>query len=99
MSDRQTGRTAKQMLEAPRGATFVWCNDKTQYARSLARHLGRGDLRIMGLESLRDWNSFCDAKVVVLDHAIRVYADGPFRPAYQFLVQNGRLAEALDHGV
>lgn len=45
-ADRGTGRTTKQMQDAPRGAVFVWCNGLTDYPRRLARHIGRGDLKI-----------------------------------------------------
>lgn len=52
MSDRQTGRTTQQMLEAPRGAVYVWCNSRMAYPRALADHIGRGDLHIMPLSWL-----------------------------------------------
>ena len=47
--DRGSGRTTEQMKDAPVGATFIWCNDRTSYAERLAKHLGRPDLRIKPL--------------------------------------------------
>jgi hypothetical protein len=47
-ADRQTGRTSKQMKDAPDGATFVWCvSASLSYAKQLACYLGRTDLRIV----------------------------------------------------
>lgn len=47
-SDRGTGRTTRQMLEAPREAVFVSCHARTtDYDRLLARKIGREDLRIV----------------------------------------------------
>ena len=79
MSDcgRQTGRTSRQMMEAPPGATFVWNNSMLDYPRSLAADLGRTDLiirprswldpmRVRGLRGL----------TVVLDHAIELDQSG-----------------------
>lgn len=46
--DRGTGRTTRQMLDAPREAIFVSCHASvTGYDRKLARELGREDLRIV----------------------------------------------------
>lgn len=45
--DRGTGRTSRQMVEAPLGAVYVWCNAFRQYPCELARHLGRDDLEIV----------------------------------------------------
>ena len=44
MSDRQTGRTTQQMLDAPVGAVFVWCNSALTYPKILAHGLQRDDL-------------------------------------------------------
>ena len=46
--DRGTGRTTKQLREAPRGALFIWCNGNLAYARSMAANLGRSDIDIRG---------------------------------------------------
>jgi hypothetical protein len=91
---RQTGRTSKQMLEAPRGAMFVWCNSSTWYPRDLARSLGRTDLQICGpdmlnassLHSLRSRGG-----KLVLDHACDV-TSSPRWDVYYWARQAGVLA-------
>lgn len=45
--DRRSGRTTRQMLEAPKGAYYVWPHKATSYAKQLAEHLGRKDLTIV----------------------------------------------------
>jgi hypothetical protein len=47
-SGRRSGCTTEQMLGAPRGSMFVWCNDRLGYPRGLADSLGRKDLMIVG---------------------------------------------------
>ena len=66
---RQDGATTRQMQEAPKGAVFVWCNDKTSYPRDLARHLGRDDLLIKSPEWLEHrWHGLSLTGVIV-DHS------------------------------
>ena len=68
--DRGTGRTSKQMLEAPQKSIFVWCNSALSYPLSLAKHLGREALYIISPESIR--YLWCSSKVrggIVVDHA------------------------------
>ena len=70
-SDRQTGRTTRQMLAAPQGATFVWRNSRLSYPRQLASDLGRNDLIIRPLS----WLSFRNVRgrpfaYVDMDHSI-----------------------------
>lgn len=68
---RQSGRTTRQMREAPAGAIFLWGNKHKDYARALARHLGRGDLVIVGPAALADGGRYlitANADLVV-DHA------------------------------
>jgi hypothetical protein len=46
--ERGTGRTTRQMLEAPREAVFISCNPRARdHDRHLARKLGREDLKIV----------------------------------------------------
>lgn len=45
-SERGTGRTTKQIKDAPQGAVFVCPPCAVDYIRRLAEHLGRTDLRI-----------------------------------------------------
>jgi hypothetical protein len=47
MTDQPTGRTTKQMLEAPRRAFYVWYSSAKAYPNALAKHLGREDLTIV----------------------------------------------------
>lgn len=49
--NRGTGRTSRQMLEAPRDAFYIWPTPYTWYPKSLAQYLGRGDLRVISPES------------------------------------------------
>lgn len=69
-SDRQTGRTTRQMQESPRGAVFVWCNGHLAYPRDLARRLGRTDLEIVSPGWLDERNMRGrEFTAIVLDHA------------------------------
>jgi hypothetical protein len=73
MSDRQPGQTTRQMQEAPQGAVFLWpVGRSTDYAKALARHLSRTDLRIIGpsdIENLRGTT----APALIIDHACWVH--------------------------
>lgn len=64
------GRTSQQLLDAPRGATFVWCTNNLSYVRALARHLGRTDLVLVGKVGLE--HSLCHGRrgLIVVDHAL-----------------------------
>ena len=66
---RGTGRTSRQMQEAPRGAMFVWCNFGLDYPMWLARKLGREDLMIVSPDALlQDWLRGKSGPVIVIDH-------------------------------
>lgn len=87
MEQRQAGRTSQQMLAAPPGAFFVWCNSKLSYPKALARHLGRDDLQIkplswLQIQNLAAWHAVSG---VVLDHA--AYLEESGREAVRFLSQ------------
>lgn len=72
MTDRRTGRTSKQMLEAPKGAYFVWQTKAFDYPRALARHLKREDLTIVNAQffGYREGRGKRRLKVpIVVDHA------------------------------
>jgi hypothetical protein len=71
-----SGRTTKQMREAPHGAVFVWCNGQLFYPRDLARHLGRADLEIVSPDSMREYHRFMGRKLsgLVIDHAAELNA-------------------------
>jgi hypothetical protein len=68
-SQRGTGRTTKQMRDAPQGAIFVWCNGHTDYPRALARHLGREDLRIEPRSFVESNTHMATSKPIIQDHA------------------------------
>lgn len=72
-SNRQTGRTTKQMLEAPQNAVYVWCNDRTEYPHKLALTMGRGDLRVVPKRWLQShsWRG-CQLDGLVVDHDTRL---------------------------
>lgn len=64
--DRQTGKTTRAMLEAPRGATFVWCNAALAYPVALAKYLGREDLQIVPASRItHDWLAGRKVKIVL----------------------------------
>lgn len=69
----EIGRTGRQMLDAPIGSLFVWCNDNLDYPISLARHLGREDLEIrpanfLSAENIRGRR----IEEIIIDHALRL---------------------------
>lgn len=68
----KSGRTTKQMLEAPKDAYFVWQTKAFAYPRALARHLKRDDLTIVnpGFFGYRARNGKRLLKVpIIVDHA------------------------------
>jgi hypothetical protein len=66
---RQTGRTTKQMQEAPPNACFVWCNSRRSYPLALARRLNRSDLTIISPEMDTDKFHRGRTWTVIRDHA------------------------------
>lgn len=73
MSDyRGLGYTTTQMMDAPKNAIFVWCNQNTMYPRQLARKLGRTDLEIVGPSRLREKLLGRRPSAVVVDHATQL---------------------------
>jgi hypothetical protein len=72
IEDRGKGYTRQQMLEAPQGALFIWCNERLHYPRDLAQHLGRDDLRIVSPDILgrgRYRLYGLRLSAIILDHA------------------------------
>ena len=68
---RGDGFTKRQMLGAPTGAIYVWCNGALNYPSSLARFLHRTDLKIVSPQWVLDCNwRGMEVSGVVLDHAI-----------------------------
>lgn len=75
MTERGTGRTSRQMMEAPLGATFFWCNDQAACARDLAFAVNRQDLKIQPASNFRTYrlrglNPF----MLVVDHYMLPFA-------------------------
>ena len=66
--NRQEGRTTLQLLNAPWGAVFVWCNDHLHYPGDLARFLGRRDLKIIAPRDIRKAVAFGRHAPFVVDH-------------------------------
>lgn len=66
---RGTGRTTNQMLEAPQGSLFVWCNSQLWYPQKLAQVLRRTDLIIVAPHTLCENMMGRIYSAVILDHA------------------------------
>lgn len=72
-----TGRTTRQIIGAPHGAIFIWCNGELSHPKNLALQYGRDDLTIVspswlegvGLARVRNAYRGLD---LVLDHACRL---------------------------
>jgi len=71
---RGTGRTRRQMEDAPKNAVFVWCNDDRRYATDLARSIKREDLMIVSPRALEDPSRFYGMtfSAIILDHAAKL---------------------------
>jgi len=71
---RGTGRTTKQMLDAPQGAVFISAHaGSTSYDWGLAQESGRTDLRVVAPTWLtnQSWRGLSFTGIVV-DHAARL---------------------------
>jgi hypothetical protein len=71
-TDRGTGRTSDLLRAAPREAVFVWCNDRLEYPKQLARAVGRSDLMVVAPSWLQHGLIGRRGKCVVVDHAARL---------------------------
>lgn len=66
--DRGSGRTTRQIKDAPQGAVYVVPHSAVDYTRRLAESLGRADLRIERPDYFFDkWHGL--QLPVVVDHA------------------------------
>lgn len=91
--DRLSGRTTKQMQEAPAGAVFVWCNGSTAYPRALAKRLGRDDLQVMPRAWLTHRSVYgMRPGTLVIDHAAELHWQ-----TLRLVIERGLLAES-PHG-
>lgn len=68
---RGMGRTTAQIQALPKGGVFVWCNNKLEYPKLLAKKLGREDIHVVGPSWItnRDWRGM-ELKALEADHAI-----------------------------
>jgi hypothetical protein len=70
----ETGKTTRQMRQAPCNAIYIWCNSDLGYPRELAIKLGRRDLYIKSprwLEIEAKVRGFRPSDIVV-DHAAKL---------------------------
>jgi len=76
LKTRGTGRTSRQMLGAPMGAIFVWCNEHVAHAKLIAAKVDRADLKVVGPSWLDDrrWRGL-NLTGVVVDHAAHLTSE------------------------
>lgn len=68
------GTSTQQMLKAPQNAIYIWPSRTSLcYAKDLARHLGRHDLKIESVWYLDMPHRFRGTRgiTVILDHAVQ----------------------------
>lgn len=84
------------MLNAPRHAIYVWCNNHTDHAHRLARRLGREDLRIVRPSWLETaWAALWHP--VVFDHAgPAYYTHAQWHGALRIMERMERMAAEQD---
>lgn len=72
LSGRGCGKTRQQLLDAPKGAVYVWPDGNTSYPTELAKKLGREDLRIVSPMWLTSgaWRGR-RFSAIITDHAYR----------------------------
>lgn len=85
---RGSGRTTKQMLQAPQGALYIWVNDHLYYPKELAKELGRDDLTIIS-PNLLGYQRGRQYPAVILDHACRLN-EGQFYAFQELLIRSRR---------
>lgn len=70
--------TTKQIKEAPKNSSYLWCGPNISYAKHLAVYLGRDDLYIMpwygATGFLCDLDRFrgLSQELFVIDHAVQM---------------------------
>ena len=75
---RNSGRTTKQIYDAPRGSLYIWCARDTSYLRALISACGRQDLEIVGIDTLSytaDAHRVCQGRTfpfIVVDHGVYI---------------------------
>lgn len=83
-TDRQSGRTTTQILEAPPNAIFVWCNSDLSYPAALCKKLNRTDIKIVSTSSV-EYVLIGYPRIVVVDH----YTEMPERLQKLIEIHNG----------
>lgn len=72
IADRGTGRTTRQLREAPQNSIYIWFNLNLHYVRKLAQHLGRNDIKVMTQDDI-GYGRLNGLNVPILvDHAVRL---------------------------
>lgn len=90
------GTTTQQMLKAPQGAIYIWpSRTSIGYAKDLAMHLGRHDLKIESVGYLDTSHRFHGARgvTVVLDHAVCDLSHAAVRNLDELDYMNARYAK------
>jgi hypothetical protein len=67
---RGSGRTRRQLENAPYNSYFVWCNDIIGYPLGIAKSLGRHDVNVVGIAWLTEHHLEGLTVPVVLDHSV-----------------------------
>jgi hypothetical protein len=65
---RGSGRTTKQMQEAPQNSVFVWVHHDLHYPKKLAEKIGRNDLKIVSPNWLLNGWRGVQLSGLVIDH-------------------------------
>lgn len=65
---RGSGRTKTAMMNAPKGAIYLWCNEILDYPIRLAKSIGREDLIIFRPSKIESMPRL-PVKALVVDHA------------------------------
>lgn len=70
---RQSGRTLKQLKNAPKNAVFIWCNHYLDYPIKLLHKINRLDIYVVS-PSWLEGNSWLGLKItgIILDHATKL---------------------------
>lgn len=83
--NRSTGRTTKQIKEAPPNSIYVWLNDHLQIPRRIAENLGRVDIKFYSYGEFQGkvnqlYRGTKGKQNVIFDHATldRMYNDNYF---------------------
>jgi hypothetical protein len=87
---RGSGRTTKQMHEAPKNSVFVWANADLHYPKKLAEKLGRTDLKIVGPNWLLNGWRGVQLSGLVIDHFVYTFSTGEMRKLVEQALSRGR---------